>query len=57
MNIQRFQAIFLKIILNKLKIIIFYIEVRFFNLKKKCITRIIVLNIISYFQYINIFMK
>ena len=33
MNIQPFQEIFFKIILKKLKIIIFYIELRFFNLK------------------------
>ena len=46
----------LKIILKKLKIIIFYIELRFFNLKNNVTTNIIILNIISYFQYINIFM-
>ena len=36
MNIQPFQAIIIyKIILKKLKIIIFYIELRFYNFKIK----------------------
>ena len=51
MNIQPFQAIIIfKIIL---KIIIFYIELGFFNFKNN---GIIILNNISYSQYINIFM-